>query len=299
MTRPRTFCLEHDLSTEPVTVEVAKAAVKAYLHGVVGLSGLLCNGELDPEGDLLRTVCPFGDSMHNSGGHAKDHVKGTFAELKAVEERERLKEHLKSKGVMKESMTLAEWVYACLTLCLPAEELDGVVLPIHHVEHAFHTADLRRLFYVNMHYARSRGYVLAVWCSLAKFVSSLMKCHDGKEQTKSGCSGDAFRGLYACGCIDLAIMARLVAPEQGCCENGEGALKPVKDCLLSRSNFHWDDVLELLQRFNLARDIDKATNTPSSASATSVESRSWHKEPGFIFLFIFLYLGVFSWRFVC
>ena len=95
MTRPRTFCLEHDLSTEPVTVEVAKAAVKAYLHGVVGLSGLLCNGELDPEGDLLRTVCPFGDSMHNSCGHAKDHVKGTFAELKAVEERERLKEHLK------------------------------------------------------------------------------------------------------------------------------------------------------------------------------------------------------------
>ena len=49
-----------------------------------------------------------------------------------------------------------------------------------------------------------------------------MKCHDGKEQTKSGCSVDAFRGLYASGCIDLAIMARLVAPEQGYCENGEG-----------------------------------------------------------------------------
>lgn len=261
----------------PVTTDVAKEAVKEHLHGVVGLSGLLCNGKLVPSGQLLRGISTFGDSMHNSGGHAKDHFKGTLGEI-PLQDRNKLKRYLKSESVLKESMTLAEWVYACLSLCLPADELDHVDLPDDHVKHAFDTADLRRLFYVNMHTARSRGYILAVWCSLSKFVFSMMKCHwDGKETIKSACSTEAFYGLYSSGCVDLTILARLVAPEQGCCENGEGALKPVKDLLLSRSNFQWDDALVLLRRSTLARAIDKATNTPASAISTRVEARFSNK----------------------
>jgi hypothetical protein len=171
-------------------------------------------------------------------------------------------------------MRLVDWAYCCLSLC--RSDL-GLVIPPEAVAHAFHTIDLRRLHYMPMAKSRSRGYVLAVWCATASFSFSLNEYfgpeYIGALKSSGACSLTSIFGLYTSGCVNTAVVARVVSPEQGNCEPGEGAFKYIKKYLKGRTTYQWEAAKPMMRRHGLAHEITRVTNTIASDASDDMSSR--------------------------
>ena len=125
--------------------------------------------------------------------------------------------------------------------------------------------------------SRSRGHVLALWCATASFSFSLNEyfCPEYVCALKSSgaCSLISIFSLYTSGCVSIDITARLISPEQGNCEPGEGAFKYIKEYLKGRTNIKWEAAKPMMRRHGLAHEITRVTNTIASDARNDMSFR--------------------------
>jgi hypothetical protein len=73
--------------------------------------------------------------------------------------------------------------------------------------------------------------------------------------------------------VSIAVTARLISPEQGNCEPGEGAFKYIKKYLKGRTTSKWEAAKPMMRRHGLAHDIMRVTNTIASDARNDMSSR--------------------------
>ena len=64
--------------------------------------------------------------------------------------------------------------------------------------------------------------------------------------------------------MSIAVTARLISPEQGNCEPGEGAFEYIKKYLKGRTTLKWEAGKPMMRRHGLAHEITRVTNTIAS-----------------------------------